>query len=82
MVHVKFVSIWISFHTEFYFLASEDCLTLTSLHAVSRSVLHDGQDATCFTIPEVKGVTPLQKIELTQECRNRVENNQVLLLSD
>ena len=61
-------------------VAAEQCLTFTSLNDFGGSVLHDGQDATCFTFPRFKGVTPLLEIELTSDCRDRVENNQVCFI--
>ena len=58
-------------------LASGNCLTVTSLRDVDGLVLNDNLDTTCFAIPTVAGGTPLVEIQLTSNCRDTVENNQV-----
>ena len=60
-------------------LASGNCLNVTSLSDVEGSVLSDNLDTTCFAIPTVAGVTPLVEIQLTSNCRDTVENDQVRL---
>ena len=59
------------------FLASGNCLNVTSLSDVDGSVLRDDRNTTCITIQNVRGVTQLLDIQLMSGCRNKVENNQV-----
>ena len=50
---------------------------MTSSNDFGGSLLHDDQEATCVSIPDVRGVTLLLEMQLTSECRDNVENNQV-----
>ena len=78
MVHVNFASISVlNFYINFLVSVSGLCFTLTPLSNANGFVLTDNSSISCLTIPDVTAVTPLVEIQLTPDCKDAVENNQV-----